>query len=478
MEVNEVLVRVLRGHWRLLLVCLVLPAIVVAAAGFLAHPGYAATARFQASSSSPGSDTEADAVLNRVKGIATSPAVLGQALHEDNITTRGVEATAQEVDIARLGSSAVFDLTVTDADPALATTLAARLANDTVNFLNGVRGPSSKLVNDLTDSQNQLLAQRQQVAPRLALSTDPVLTANLSAQVAGIDQQLSQISSSLGQLQYSGASGASAVLISPAGPAVPPASKIVTDIGLAVVVGLVAGLMLAAILEVVRPRVADGRAFSREISAPLLGRLASSVGGARDVEVRTIGPELVVGLRVAAERAGVDSVVLVGPGQPHRLGSLARELDATATPQIEPTPPHGDQSTLGPDGGGRPSPHPRVLPPDGAGANGSGHLHGGAVTVLDRSWQVPGRPAQRLLVTAIHELAETTGGTTTPALVPVIPDLASYREVRRITDLAGATGWPVLGVIGGPPLGANRRGWKRPAWMAGAGRGLLRRHRS
>ena len=44
-------------------------------------------------------------------------------------------------------------------------------------------------------------------------------------------------------------------------------------------------------------------------------------------------------------------------------------------------------------------------------------------------------------------------------LLPVVPRLASYDELRRVIDLAASTGWPVIGVLADsePPTHAGPR---------------------
>ena len=468
MEVNEVLVRLLRGHRRLLLVCLIVPTIVVCGLAVLTPVSFSSSARLQATSTSPSSDTEADAVLNRVKGIATSPAVVAQALHDADLAARSVPTMEQEVDVTRLGSSAVFDLTVTDENPTVAAKLAATLTTATISFLNGVGGPSSKLLNDLTDHQSQLLAQRQPLAARLALVNDPVTTANLSAQVAGIDQQLNQVGSSLAQLQYNGASGASAVLISQAGPAVPAGSKLTTDVGLALVLGLALGLMTASVLEVVRPRVAHGRAYSREMGIPFLGRLPRR--SATVMESASFDAETALAVREAASRATVDTVVVVGPAGSDRLAELAAALDTET----------GGVATVDgrPTRGGRSSAERPALV--GVRLNGTPPADKGAVQVLPETRAMGDgateQPLSRdgLSVTTLDKLDESAGLGRRSAMVAVIPDLAPYPEVRRIEDLASATGWPVLGVIADATLGPPRWPRSSPASMWRRLRGVRR----
>ncbi|MGZ5404525.1 MAG: hypothetical protein ACXWDL_07730 [Nocardioides sp.] len=73
MDVNEILMRVVPGHRKLLVLCLVLPALAVGVLVGLTPQWYVATARLQGGTSLPGSDTEADALLNLVRGRRGEP---------------------------------------------------------------------------------------------------------------------------------------------------------------------------------------------------------------------------------------------------------------------------------------------------------------------------------------------------------------------------------------------------------------------
>jgi capsular polysaccharide biosynthesis protein len=427
MELNEALHRVVVGHWRLLAVLLVLPLLIVGALHALASPAYVATARVQASSTSPSTDTEADAVLNRVAGVVTSTSVVNQAMEEARINNRNAAAVAaDEVSVTRLGSSAVFNLSVTDSDPRIATGLAAGLTTQLVTFLNGTGDPQgTALVKQLTDQQNALRSQRQSTAAQLAQAGGPAATANLQAQLSTLDQQLGDVQSSLRQLQAAMVtSGGSAAAISLPSSAVRAASTLVTDLGLGVLTGLVVGLLIATALETLRPRVVDSRAFARELEVPPLGRLVlpatDDPAGRIDLDFSTL-----LATRQAIVRSGVGAVMVTGPLPTQSLSGIARliEEQSAAVPKDIPTSIDGAAGHSAP-----PSPVLDVLP---------GH----------------GRPAIEAHPLPV-EGSDVDGRWTArrQGLIVVTPNLALLSEVRRVRDLAAATGWPVLGV-----LGASRR---------------------
>jgi capsular polysaccharide biosynthesis protein len=435
MELNEALRRIVIGNWMLIVALVVLPVLVVAGLHLSTVPTYSAAARVQASSSPPGSDTEADAVLSRVDGIATSSTVIDQALAKTKTTGRTADQIAPEVGVVRLGSSAVFDISVTDRDPKVAVALSGTIARQTVAFLNGTGGFQPNSLDQLNTQQTTLRAQRTQLAANLALTKDPVQVANLSAELASVDQELSNVVSSIQNLQSQTLSNSSAAMISTPTSAAKVASTMFTDLGLAGLAGLIVALLIASILEVLRPRVADARAFARELDAPVLGRLTSRKEAEQAQAIAR--PEVRVALGRAVDRHLVTMVVLTGPPAAGRLTALAADLrtgltarftlpaDAPAVPQ--PSGGNGQLSTL------------------------AGDLEARTVTLAplrEPQTQAQARPAT-VHVLAMSELDDGTRGQRV-GLVAVVPDLTPYAEVRRFNDLLATTGWTLIGVLGDP----------------------------
>jgi capsular polysaccharide biosynthesis protein len=427
MELNEALRRVVIGHWMLIVALVVLPVLVVAGLHVSTVPTYSAAARVQASSSPPGSDTEADAVLSRVDGIATSSTVINQALAKTKITGRTADQLAPEVGVNRLGSSAVFDISVTDRDPKIAVALSGTIARQTVAFLDGTGSQPSTLLDQLGQQQTTLRAQRTQLATNLALTKDPVQVANLSAELASVDQELSTVASSIQGLQSQGLSNSSAAMISMPTSAAKVASTVSTDLGLAGLAGLIVALLIASILEVLRPRVADARAFARELDAPVLGRLTSRKEARQAQAIAR--PEVRVALGRAVDRHLVTMVVLTGPPSAGRLTALAADLRTGLS--ARPTLPAEAPST----------------------SNGQLPARGGdaetRTVTLTPVRKAPTDAPPTVHVLALSELDDGTRGQRV-GLVAVVPDLTPYAEVRRFNDLLATTGWPLIGVLGDP----------------------------
>jgi capsular polysaccharide biosynthesis protein len=434
MDVNEILLRTVRGHWLLLLACLLLPPLAVGALSLATPTTYTSWTRLQGGTVLPGSETEADAMLNMVKGVATSPEMVRRAFEEVGVVGRDPMKTTAEIDVTRLGSAAVFDMSVTDVDPEIATALAQALATDVVGYLNNAGDArTANLLGGLGNRQKELLDQRQKVAAMLTLTKEPVGSADLAAELSGIDQQLADLSSTMRQLQLGGTSAAgsagSAAVISPAVSTGRTPTNLLTDLGLALVAGLIVGLLAATILEVLRPRVPDARVFAREIGVPMIGQLA---GATKDEVV----PDREMGLALsrAAARAEVSQVLLLGPPSAEGLVAIAAALRRLVQPK-----PIIVASVR------RPSPRPRQLADNKRPEPGLART----TAVLEPSTERSGPARPPLDVRALSGqdsdgLAEHVG------LVPVVLRFARYSELRRIDDLAAATGWPVIGVIGDP----------------------------
>jgi capsular polysaccharide biosynthesis protein len=440
MELNEALRRTVTGRWTLIVTLIILPVLVVAALGLAKPPTYSAVARVQASSTPPGSDTEADAVLSRVDGIATSSTVIDPALAKAKITDRNVGQITPEIGVNRLGTSAVFDISVTDQDPHVAVALATAVAQQLVAFLNGAGNPQPNLLlNQLTQQQTALRDQRTQLAASLALATNPVKVANLSAQLASVDQELTNVANSIQNIQSQTLSDSSAAVIATPSAAVAAPDKTATNMALAGLAGLIVALLITTITEVLRPRVADARAFARELGAPMLGRLNSLRQRARVGAIAQ--PEVRVALRRAVDHNGVTTVVLTGPSGQRRLSALADDLRDALAERIPSGPPQAQPQAPSRGGNGQLPTRP------GERETRPGEREARAVTLAPARELPATEPAVRVL--ELSELDDETHGQRV-GLVVVVPDLTPYAEVRRLNDLLATTGWPVIGVLGDP----------------------------
>ncbi|HET7659244.1 MAG TPA: hypothetical protein VFK66_02570 [Oryzihumus sp.] len=465
MEMNEAFRRIVVGHRWMLLLFAVAPLLVVAVLTASAHPAYVASARIQQSSAKVGSDTEADSVVNQVRGIATSTTAINQALQAAGVNDRRASDVAGEVTVTQFGASPVLDLSVTDSRPEVATRVATALARTVIDYLGGEQQRRVQAqISQMQGQQRQLYTQRQSVVDRLSATTDRAQTATLSATLTTLDQELSDLSSTIRQLQLPDATAGSAMLISPAVKAQQVSRRRVTDLTLALLAGLVAGLLVASVVEVLRPRVADPGSFARELGVPMLGQLTlprrrgrrrrarqrgagghrgkvAAAGAAHEADPpATVPLETALVLRRAASREHAHTIVVVEAGELDQVEAAAAGLqDALAAPQAAPSSngwaePDLHQARAGAerhDFRGQPAPGTE------AGTATTTRLRGQQAELSSGGVQVV-------------RLSDVRALTNDPGHVLLVLDanLTAYAEVRRVTDICAATGWPVIGVLG------------------------------
>jgi capsular polysaccharide biosynthesis protein len=482
MEFNEALRRIVVRHGRLLVLFVLVPMLVVTALQLRNGRTYVSTARVQASATLPTTEVEANAMLSRVKAVATSGSVVDTALTKTKITDRTPAQLAHETTVSRLGGSAVFTVKVTDRNPRTAEKLAGALSEELVSFFNG---SGNLLVTQLTDREHALQTERVRVAGELPTTTNAGQSGRLTAQLGSLDQQILDVQASLRAAQAAGLGDSTASLLSSAGNAVLTPPLTATDVALAGVGGLVTGLLTATLLETFRPHVAGQAAFGRELDSPVLGRLP--VAGRRRRHAGTgarptVDDETVVALRRAVTRTGAGTVVLTGPAADERMTALAAELQARLAMARYP----GTFEAAGLRSGRLGGPHAAEPPaPESDPHERQGHmatlnpahestarentevrsataLKDGRVRVAAARSAVPA-----VRVRALHEVDDVSDGAR-HVLVAVEPDLPPYTELRRVRNLVATTGWPVIGVLGDPaPRRRPRRG-ERPGRSAEA----------
>ena len=96
------------------------------------------------------------------------------------------------------------------------------------------------------------------------------------------------------------------------------------DLTLGAILGLILGVGIAGLLELIRPTLVGDDVLAREFDTPLLGRLHGDPSNASTVE------SLCERIRFAVEAAGVKSVRLLSAGPPADLESLAMSLTVRA----------------------------------------------------------------------------------------------------------------------------------------------------
>jgi capsular polysaccharide biosynthesis protein len=382
-----------------------------------------------------------------VAAVATDPAIVQQALRQAKISRNAAEVAKHDISVAPAGSSAIMGITVNDKSPQVAHALPGPLATAVVNQLNqlGVKG-NPELVS-LAKTHSQLVTKRDQLQKALAGSgsvdaSTSVPVQTLLSQLAAAEQELANNESEQQQVLATLTTETGASVVSVPTSAVAASRHAVVYGALAGLLGLVIGLLLATLREVLRPTVAQPGAGARELGAVLFGT-AEERGG----QIVALGRDLPERLNLAAHRAGVLTVVLTGPGSPGRLSSLAARLRGEmpsdglplGTAPIEAD--HGD----GPSQNGE-ARRPAIVSSD--------HRTVGLATA---DWPVgvtsAQSPEQQRTVVTLNDIRL---GAPPPdaALVVVLPKFAPHGALDQAADLGVTADWPILGVIG-----IRRRSW-------------------
>jgi capsular polysaccharide biosynthesis protein len=296
-----------------------------------------------------------DAVTaDTVAAIATSRTTLAGALNDVN-ADRNPGTFASSVSVRSVGTSGTVDLSVTDEDPVVAAATA-----------------------------NALTTRVIQVLRASGLAKFPLPSVIESA------------------------SPATAVAVS---------HTRVQDIAFGGLLGLVIGIVAAALLEALSPTVIGRKAIAAELRAPVLGVLPNMKGKPTSREL----PWLRWQLEAQATRSDVTTVELTSAGPNMDLMPLSLALhEAAVTPRSQ-----------------------RVKSRAGAGGP---RVNGGPAS--DGTDALVSRPAPGLKIRVLDRTDELSFHSNGSAgVVVVTPTVVKRADVDSAKELLGLTGWPAVGVI-------------------------------
>ncbi len=320
MEANEALARIGWRHRWVLLACVGIALLIVVPTRLRSPVSYSASARIQVQSAAPDVDTQAAALLSRTLAVASSPTVVATALQAAGVHL-DPQKVARQVSVTSLGSSAVDVITVHDANGPTAVAIASALAQATVDQMNRLSSQSVRsLLPSIDASRDQLISAGAALATQLQAANAGRSTNGadaLAARVQLLTNQLTGLESTLQQALATAAPNGTAGVISLPGPATKSAKGTTTAAGLALLLGLVVGLLISAVHEFLRPSVADAESFARELSTPLLGRTRGTFAEGLPAEIR-------VAAIAAARRTGVHTLVIAGPA-PRSIRALVSD---------------------------------------------------------------------------------------------------------------------------------------------------------
>jgi capsular polysaccharide biosynthesis protein len=426
MEASEAIRRIFwRNRW-LLLALVLLPVAAVVPLREHKPVTYAATAEVQGQSGAPDSSTQVTAIQSRVTAAATSPALVQQAITAVGVSRNATQVARRDVAVAPLGSSAVMLITVTDASRQVAIKLAGSLATVVVNELNQLGTRSNPQLSALNAATLKLTTQRDKLIRQLNAAqasgkpTTSVNVQSLLAQLTAVEQQISSNMSAVQQILANVSSSTGAQLMSTPTYATGVSRHVAAYGALAGLLGLVVGLLIATIREVIRPTIAQPGAGARELGVVFLGNAETGNGKPGSLEAGVAGH-----LNLAAQRFEIRTAVLAGPVPRWQLTELA-DLISGELSAAEPGAGGTSMTSAGASQSGRTS-------NDGTGRDG----HRPRMTMA----QAP--PA----IVALPDISLATRPED-PALIVVLPRYAPHYALDRITDLGVSTNWPIIGVIG------------------------------
>lgn len=409
MTIDEILRRIVKGHLRTILTCVLLPVAIVALLYLRTPTTYVAQVRLQTTSTAPASSTEADGLSSRVLAIATTPNIVQSALQqagEPDGAQHAIDIAAHHVTAERLGESSVVVLSVLDQNADVATRTVGSLATGVSEFMN--QGDRQQYDATMAGVEHRLavaLRQRNQLQHDLSRTFDLVARQNVQTELSGAQQALNQVQDERSSLVVAATDRDNVVAIDATKPTVQPvASDLVPRLALALLLGLLVGLAVAVVLETLRPRMAGIRVLARSLDAPILG----STGQSTD--------SLAGSLTLAARRQGVETVVLLG----------VDDRDDRATRGLLESLPHAWQAE-----------EVREAVPQTGSAGGT-----------------PG-PSLTSQVRFTDRMGVTHAEEPTAGVVVVSAGSARRSSLDAVEDMVRAMRWPVVGVVEVTP----RRTW-------------------
>jgi capsular polysaccharide biosynthesis protein len=387
-------------------------------------------------------------VASQVEALATGRTAVAQALQSAGADRNLSSFIGNNIAVSGLGSSQVIDLTVTDSSPRVAQKVSKILAAEVVGSINNVGQSGLRAALTANDQEIVRLSQRRAVMAGQAAAQPR--NQQLQAQLAGIDQVIANFTGDRSRLLIqAGTLGLATVIDQPGLPARPESKAAVQKLGLAGLLGLVAGILIASIAETMRPTVPGARRVSRRLSVPALGQLSGEDlnGG----NTPALG-ELALRCRLAAAHADLRTIALVDVDGKRDLAALAAAL----TQSLQVSSADGGSA----DGGsGRSGLAGRANGSQYWNADNEPTLAGVAPTVMMKPRSpVTGNPG--LQVYPLGQMTWVTGATQVGIIVLSGP-VARVSRILALEDLSRSSGWPIVGVVGVPRM--RRRWWGRRA---------------
>lgn len=340
MELSEAFRRIVVQHRRLLAVCLALGIVIPLALSFTGGKAYTATTRFTLNTADPTDESQATALADGARAVVTSPEHVSTALAASGLQTDPVAFAKDAVRLRALGSSGVLELAVTWSDPQTAAGVANALVKDLIDTRNAMANGSQQYLDTLNVALSDTISKQRRVQADIndlqaqidaagGDNANPALVlerSGLERNRNDLSVQRQSLENEIRTVQANVALQPQATVIDPASPPPAPApSGRTTALALGAMLGLLAGLAIAAVSEVFRPTVAGPDVAARMLGTRVLG---SATRRGPVFAPLAAGDPTVVRLRLAAGSSGVSSVELIGVPSSLPVRSLAYRLNA------------------------------------------------------------------------------------------------------------------------------------------------------
>lgn len=447
MEIDEVAARVVRSYWALLLVMTVVPLVLVGLVMGGQEPPAVAQSRLQASSratdAAPG-DAGVSIVVSQVKAFATSENLLSGVLRAQRVD-RSTVKVAKAIEVTGLGTSTIVQLSVKDRDPDVARRLADALGAAVVKEINtSNQGSITQQMEQIDKRVRELEKKLGPLSRRAGAQPNPDIGA--ANERERVQAELTDLRSNRSDLQTQLSTAGTASVVQPAVLA-PRTNPVVMMASIAGLVGLIGGILIAVVTEMVRPTIPGQRRVARRLGVPLLGWADRG-----PVRLADLGRRI----RLAAKKEGVGRITLVGAPGPlpaDLVSSVASAVYGDDTKVVTARPGNDDDGVEdggedGPGGDGGPS-----LNSSGPGGKTSTSVvrAGGTAVMTKKSEVSPSEVTQPVPVRRlchVHAFEDIDPGSDeVVGVVVVVGPVTRVAGLETVRDLVAASGWPLLGVV-------------------------------
>lgn len=441
MEIDEVAARVVRSYWALLLVMTVVPLVLVGLVMGGQEPPSVAKSRLQASSratdAAPG-DAGVSIVVSQVKAFATSENLLTEVLRQQRVD-RSTLKVAKAIEVTGLGTSTIVELSVKDPDPEVARRLADAIGAAVVKEINtSNQGAITQQMDQIDKRVRELEKKLGPLSRRANAQPNPDIGA--ANERERVQAELTDLRANRSDLQTQLSTAGTASVVQPAVLA-PRTNPVVMMASIAGLVGLIGGILIAVVTEMVRPTIPGQRRVARRLGVPLLGWADRGPAQLADLGRR---------IRLAAKKEGVGRVTLVGAPGPlpaDLVSAVASAVYGDDTKVVTARP--GNKDEPGDDGGGGPSLNSSG--PGGTKKSTSVVRAGGTAVMTKKSEVSPSEVTQPVPVRRlchVHAFEDVDPGSDeVVGVVVAVGPVTRAAGLETVRDLVAASGWPLLGVV-------------------------------